>query len=107
MAFIRTFSQAQIQKMISGENAELFAKLKADVLKGDVFPAVRKNELHFYYKGGCLYKFANGCFKRDRNFEKYGAGFENLPAYERAKRQVERKFTNIGGGLKKGGFWTN
>ena len=60
MSFIRDFSRIQIDKMTNGENARLFNRLKADVLKGKVFPAVRKNELHFYYKGGCLYKFVGG-----------------------------------------------
>ena len=97
MSFIRSFNQAQLDKMMSGENAVLFNRLKADVLKGELFPAVRKNELHFYYKGGCLYKFAGGSFKRDKNFEKFGAGLENLLPYERAKKEVERKFTNARG----------
>lgn len=97
MSFIRSFNQAQIDKMTSEENGKLFNRLKADVLSGEVFPAVRKNELHFYYKGGCLYKFVGGAFKRDKNFEKFGAGLENLPPYERAKKEVERKFTNARG----------
>ena len=95
MGFIRNFSQIQIDKM---QGEELFKKLKADVLKGEVFPAVRKNELHFYYKGGCLYKFAEGSFKRDKNYEKYSVGFENFPTYERAKKENEEKFKNSLGG---------
>ena len=97
MSFLRIFTETQMQKMKSGVNAELFAKLKADVLKGEVFPAIRQNELHFYYKGGCLYKFANGSFKRDKNYGKFGEGLENLPPYERAKRENERKYTRVGG----------
>ena len=76
----------------------LFEELKADVLKGEVFPAVRKNELHFYYKGGCLYKFADGSFKRDKNYEKYGDEFKGFPPYERAKKENEEKFKNSLGG---------
>lgn len=95
MGFIRNFSQIQIDKM---QGEELFKKLKADVLKGEVFPAVRKNELHFYYKGGCLYKFADGSFKRDKNYEKYGDEFKELPPYERAKKENEEKFKNSLGG---------
>ena len=97
MSFLRTFSETQKTKMTSGNNAELFAKLRVDVLKGDVFPAVRQNELHFYYKGGCLFKFANGAFRRDKNFEKFGVGLEELPPYERAKKENERKFTRVSG----------
>ena len=67
-------------------------------MKGEVFPAVRKNELHFYYKGGCLYKFSGGSFKRDKNFEKFGVGLDGLSPYEKAKREIEIKFTNAAGG---------
>ncbi len=97
MSFIRDFNRTQINKMTSGENSELFNRLKADVLRGEVFPAVRKDELHFYYKGGCLHKFSGGSFKRDKNFEKFGADFKELPAYERAKKENEIKFTNTCG----------
>ena len=85
-------------KLDANCNFTLFTMLKADVLKGEVFPAVRQNELHFYYKGGCLYKFAGGSFKRDKNFEKFGVGFENLHPYEKAKRENEIKFKNAAGG---------
>lgn len=95
--FIRNFDKVQIQKMTSGENGELFLKLKADVIHGNVFPAVRGNELYFYYRGGCLYKFAGGSFKRDKNYEKFGKGLENLSAYEKAKKEIERKFTSVRG----------
>lgn len=97
MSFLRTLTELQMTKLKSGDNAELFAKLSADVLRGEVFPAVRQNQLHFYYKGGCLYKFANGSFKRDKNYAKFGVGLEHLPPYERAKRENERKFTRVGG----------
>ncbi|NCA93173.1 leucine-rich repeat domain-containing protein, partial [bacterium] len=56
MSFIRSFDIEKIKRM-TGESAALFERLKADVNAGEVFPAVRKDELHFYYKGGCLYKF--------------------------------------------------
>ena len=95
MGFIRNFSQGQIDRM---QREEIFEKLKEDVLKGEVFPAVRKNELHFYYKGGCIYKFVGGSFKRDKNYEKYGDEFKGLPPYERAKKENEEKFKNAVGG---------
>ena len=95
MGFIRNFNQGQIDRM---QRDGLFEELKTDVLKGEVFPAVRKNELHFYYKGGCLYKFVGGSFLRDKNYEKYGVGFTNLPPYERAKKENEEKFKNSLGG---------
>lgn len=94
MAFIRTFNETQIQKMMSGANAELFDKLKTEVVGGEVFPAVRKNELYFYYRGGCLYKFAGGSFKRDNNYERYGGNTEALSEYEKLKNQVKHKYSN-------------
>lgn len=78
--------------MTGGENAGLFNRLKADAEKGEVFPAVRKNELHFYYRGGCLYKFAGGSFKRDKNFGKIKTEEQGLSEYEIAKKQNELRF---------------
>ena len=106
MAFTRDFCQAQIGKMTSdtlinaftGEsNLALFNRLNADVFKGEVFPAVRINELHFYYKGGCLYKFTGGSFKRDKNYEKYGVGLDEPNEYKRAKKENEIKYRNSAG----------
>lgn len=95
MAFIRRFDIEKINRL-TGESAALFELLKTDVYAGEVFPAVRKDELHFYYKGGCLYKF-NGSFIRDKAYEKYSENTEGLCAYEKAKKQNENKFTNAGG----------
>ena len=116
MEFSRTFSEDNIAKMLSGNadhapsaadfshgvgkyeklnpnyNAALFSLLKNDVTKGIIFPAVRGNELHFYCKGGCLYKFVNGVFLRDTNYKLYGSGASD--AYESAKMQNENKYTN-------------
>lgn len=97
MSFVRELSPPQMQKLQSGENAEKFSLLKADVLAGKVFPAVRKNELHFYYKGGCLYRFAGGAFRRDPNYEKFGKDLLSLPPYEREKIGVERRFLRADG----------
>ncbi len=94
MAFIRSFNRAQAEKL-NGDN--LYKQLKEDVLRGVVFPAVRVNELHFYYKGGCLYKFTGGSFKRDKNYERYGKDTEGLSDYERAKNQVEHRYANPDG----------
>lgn len=55
MAFMRSFDISKINRL-TDKSAELFASLKADVLAGEVFPAVRKGELHFYYMCGCLYR---------------------------------------------------
>ena len=89
--------------MQCGEYAKLFGLLKTDVLAGRVFPAVRTNELHFYYKGGCLYKF-NGAYSRDDNYKLYSEGTEGLSDYERAKKENENKFTNRKGGVTERGL---
>lgn len=117
MEFSRTFSEDNVAKMLAGDtchvltdadfshgvgkyeklnpnyNAALFSLLKNEVPKGIIFPAVRGNELHFYYKGGCLYKFVNGVFLRDTNYRLYGAG-TGKDAYANAKMQNENKYTN-------------
>lgn len=97
MRFIRCFDEKQIAALHTEKNAELFTLLKKDIASGVIFPAVRKNQLYFYYEGGCLYKFANGTFSRDTAYEKYGCTEENVSPYERAKRQVEQKFARING----------
>lgn len=121
MAFIRTFDAQNISKMKTGDivdnarftyssvgkylkldaqhNATLFALLKEDVAVGKVFPALRNNELHFYYKGGCLYKFLSGVFYRDSNYDLYSANTDGLSSYEKAKKQNENKYTNAKGGV--------
>lgn len=97
MSFIRSLDEKQISALLSEKNTKLFNLLKKDILSGIVFPAIRKNEVYFYYEGGCLYKFSNGKFTRDKSFEKYGCEDKNLSPYEIAKKQVENKFTNAKG----------
>lgn len=52
--FMRSFD-TKIIEQLSGEKVDLYCKLLDDIKQGTVFPAIRKNELHFYYKGGCLF----------------------------------------------------
>ena len=87
-------------RLDSADNATLFALLKADVVLGNVFPAVRNDELHFYYKGGCLFKFRNGAFYRDKNYEGYSQGTEDMSTYERAKKQNENRYSKSDGEAK-------
>ncbi|MDE5943366.1 MAG: hypothetical protein K2H30_04070 [Clostridia bacterium] len=94
MSFIRCLDEKQIAALYNNKNIELFNLLKNDILSGVVFPAVRKNQLYFYYKGGCLFKFSNGAFTRDEAYKKYNFGIVALSDYEAAKKQNEIKFTN-------------
>lgn len=98
MSFIRSLDKRQIELLQGNKNSALFNLLKKDIVAGVVFPAVRKNQIYFYYEGGNLYKFSNGKFMRDKAFEKYG-GVEGS-SYEIAKKQVENKFTNKMGSAK-------
>lgn len=93
MEFVRCLDEKQRAALHNAQNGPLYARLKADVFAGLVYPAVRKNQLHFYYKGGCLYKFANGTFTRDPAYCKYGNPTPGLTDYQLAKRQNENKFT--------------
>lgn len=94
MSFIRSLDEKQISDLLSDKNANIFHLLKKDILSGEVFPAVRKNQIYFYYEGGCLYRFHNGKFTRDADYAKYGCEDKNLSPYEISKKQVEKKFTN-------------
>lgn len=100
MGFIRCLNDRQISALYDIKNIELYNRLKKDILSGEVFPAVRKNQLYFYYKGGCLYKFSNGKFTRDKKYIKYTSEAADLTEYEVAKRQNENKFTNARGNNK-------
>ena len=97
MSFIRCLDEKQISALTDSKNVECYNLLKTDVALGNVFPSVRKNELYFYYKGGCLYKFSNGIFTRDKAYVKYASGAVGLSEYELAKMQIENKFTNSKG----------
>ena len=100
MVFIRRLSGVNIDKLTNNSNVELYTLLKADVEAGVVFPAVRANELHFYYMGGCLYKFQGGRFVRDREYAKYGYGTDGLTEYEKAKVENKHKYSNAEGQAK-------
>lgn len=97
MGFVRCLEEKQLSALQSETNAQLYGLLKADVLSGVVFPAVRKNELYFYYQGGCLYKLHKGKFIRDKNYEKYGKNLTEACQYTKAKKEIEQKFTNVCG----------
>lgn len=96
MSFVRSLEKKQIAALYNDKNCRLFNLLINDIKSGVIFPALRKNEIYFYYEGGCLYKFTNGCFSRDLTYEKYTYTSDGTP-YEIAKRQIERKFTNAKG----------
>jgi hypothetical protein len=93
MSFIRSFEEKQIDALQSEQNKPIYNLLISDIKDGKVFPSVRKNQIYFYYEGGCLYKFANGKFTRDKAYEKYGYTTKNSTQYETAKTQVENKFS--------------
>lgn len=100
MGFIRRLDKKQIAALYSNENSRIFYLLMNDIKNGAVFPALRKDEIYFYYDGGCLYKFSNGRFVRDTAYEKYAWTVKGLSSYETAKKQIESKFTNTKGNNK-------
>ena len=93
MGFIRSFDKKQIYALQSEQNKSIYNLLISDIKDGKVFPSVRKNQIYFYYEGGCLYKFANGKFTRDKAYEKYSCSTEDSTRYETAKIQVENRFS--------------
>lgn len=100
MSFIRRLSDVNISKLTNDENLQRYTLLKADVDAGFVFPAVRRNELHFYYMGGCLYKFKGGKFIRDPEYAKFSYGTEGLTEYERVKVENKHKYSKAEGQAK-------
>ena len=97
MAFIRFFDTAMVEAL-SGENQEIYQKLLAEIRNGSVFPAVRKDNLDFYFAGGLLFKLENGKFSRDKNYEKnHNQGTEGMEYYEKCKKQNENKFVSVFG----------
>ena len=100
MSFIRCFDEKQIAALYNDKNIKLFNLLKKDILSGIIFPAVRKNQIYFYYEGGCLYRFSNGAFTRDGAYKNYNHGIAGLSDYEAAKKQNENKYTNAEGNNK-------
>jgi hypothetical protein len=97
--FERSFDVSKIDALTGGR-LELFRRLKDDVIKGEVFAAVRKEEIHFYYKGGRLYKFNGNSFFRDGEYEKYSQNTDYLGEYDKAKKQNENKFLKADGAAK-------
>jgi len=104
--FKRYFDTANLNKLTGDSivaggitKPALFALLKADVLKGEVFPAVRVGAIDFYYMGGCLYRLKAASFLRNPDYEiaKYSKGTTGLAPYEKAKKQNENKFINVRG----------
>lgn len=45
--------------------------LKKGITSGEIFPAIRDEEIHFYYKGGCLFKYSDCSYKFNREYLKY------------------------------------
>ena len=80
--FTRTFSQKLQKKLELDEHRELWDKLKNDK---DVFPAIRKEEMHFYHKGGRLFGFDNRGFRTNVKYTLV------LPAGSKSKGDIFKK----------------
>jgi hypothetical protein len=91
--FIREFKTTNIAKL-AGDDLALFKQLQRDCQSGEVFPAVRKNRLDFYYSGGVLYKLRGTKFWRDFNYSKYSQDVDTtgLTIYEIAKLENLKKY---------------
>jgi len=99
--FVRSFDTNTVKKLSRDDAgiAALLEHLKDDVRVGDVFPAVRLDELHFYHAGGCLYKLTKTKLERNTAYdkEKYSRCTEGHDAYEKAKIQNKNRFTKKSG----------
>ena len=71
MAFERFLEETSINEL---QKAPLFKKyLRKDCLNGSVFPAIRRNRVDFYYKGGKLFSWEAGDRKGFRTHHKYAS----------------------------------
>lgn len=66
MVFIRRFEQNLLDELKS--HALLSEKLRKDIETGEVFPAIRKDEMHFYHKGGRLLAFDKRGFRTNAKY---------------------------------------
>ncbi|MBC3899829.1 hypothetical protein GH811_09400 [Acetobacterium malicum] len=68
MAFKRRLDQKKIEKI---KKTVLWNNhLLPDIKAGVVFPAIRDEEVHFYYSGGCMFKYSGDNFKFNRSYFK-------------------------------------
>ena len=66
MAFERKLSEEIIAKLTQ---EQLYSKcLLPDIKDGNVFPAIRKDKITFYYKGGSLFSYDGDGFKTNIKF---------------------------------------
>lgn len=67
-------SDVGLQRYLAKDEAErlkgqkLFRRMLEDICSGTVFPAIRKEEVHFYYGGGRLFRYAKGRFYTNRRY---------------------------------------
>jgi len=66
MVFARKLSEDIIEKLSKEKLYSVY--LLPDIKKGEVFPAIRKNKITFYYKGGCLFSYDRYGFKTNIKF---------------------------------------
>lgn len=67
-SFKREYKKFDLQKF---KNEEIYSLLEEDIYCGKVFPALRANEIHFYYEGGRILTFNGGKFSYNTEYHKY------------------------------------
>lgn len=60
MAFKRGLSNEIIEQL---KSEPLFKRMEEDIHSGAVFPAIRNNQIDFYYQGGGLFHYDGNTFK--------------------------------------------
>lgn len=64
--FIRSLKEAQIVAL--KENKLFTEKLMTDIKAGVIFPAIRKDEIHFYYNGSSLFVYSGKSFRYNKKY---------------------------------------
>jgi hypothetical protein len=70
-SFKREYKKFDLQKF---KNEEIFNLIENDISCGNIFPALRANEIHFYYEGGRIFTFNGGKFSYNTEYHKYMIG---------------------------------
>lgn len=82
-SFRRDFSDDLVSKLLK---SPLWPQLRENVLAGEVFPAIRNREMHFYCDGGRLFAFSKNGFRTN---EKYAQVLIDIPS--RKSKDVSEK----------------
>ena len=106
-SFFRSFNWERHKSFLERNELKPLERLKSEVKNGnsEIFPALRKGNIDFYYFGGVLYTLTCQTIgRRNRNYEKYNDGLiedmcetPEMREYKKRRRQNKNRFSREGG----------